>query len=74
MPRITKAMLENQIIGFQIANTQLRQENEKLKEINKLLTVGRFSINEFFEMHREVVIAITHTVTDLRQIIQDRRL
>ena len=43
MPRVTKVMLVEQVVGLHRANSQLREELNQLREINKVLKKRCFS-------------------------------
>ena len=70
MPRITKAMLEEDVRIYRGQNIELRKEISNLKQTNQLLLKKDFDVEGFCRMHAEGITALSHALTDLRVIIQ----
>ena len=70
MPRVTKAMLEEEVRIYRTQNIELRSEITSLKQMNEILLRKDFNVEDFCKMHAEATAALAHALTDLRVIIQ----
>ena len=73
MPKVTKAMLEADIKRYQRQYSTIAEENNHLKEKNKLLKERQFDVDAFCRMHAEGMTAVSQAVNALR-ILMERRI
>lgn len=69
MPRVTKAMLEEDIRILRDENTRLRSEIQSLREMNQFMLSKDFNVQDFLVMHSEATTALSQAVTSLRSVI-----